>query len=88
MSQETFLKTVEAIAAIDHLRTSREVTRDKIIDGYTSVISACCDTIKRKDIERMTEPQIAGFLSQIIKQVQGEGHSSNGDEAVKKKLTA
>jgi hypothetical protein len=71
MNQETFLRTVNALYEIDRMRTREGVTVDEINQAYSKVFAACCDSIGKKDVDKMTESQKAGFLKQVIAQVQG-----------------
>ena len=83
MDQETFLKTVNSLAQMDFLRKQRDVNREKILDGYAVIFASCCNSISRKDVEKMTEAQISGFFNQVILQVQGVSSMSDSDQKKK-----
>ena len=83
MSQETFLRTVNALYEIEQMRTREGVTMDQINGAYAKIFSACCDSIGKKEVENMTEAQKAGFLKQVIAQVQGQSL----EDTSKKKTT-
>lgn len=77
-----------AISELWALKDMKEITASQLIDRYFALVSSVCPTIKRKDIEGMTQAQVTGLYQLIVDAVTGKAQakSQSDDEEKKKRL--
>ncbi len=85
ISTVEFLKYVRASVRVANTLKSDKVSKDDVIDSAFDVVASVCDTIRRKDLESMTEAQVGALLALISKCVTGEIYAKNDDAPEKKK---
>lgn len=81
----TFFILMEKISGLDGIAKDG-VSKEEFVDAYAGVFSAVCDTIDRKDVERMTTPQRGALLQFILDCVRGRAQADGVGEK-KKTLT-
>lgn len=74
ISTKEFLSISEGLATLDKLRRAEQVTAEELLDGYSKVFSAACETIGRKEIEQMTQAQIGALYQLILDTITGKSH--------------
>lgn len=72
IDQKTFMEAAVAFAHLDSLRQAKKLDAEDLIVGYTALFEAVCDTIHRKDVEKMTMAQCSALYVEILAQVTGE----------------
>lgn len=66
-----YLKVTETFAKMDALGKAGNYTADDLVTVYAELIGSICDTIKREDVLKMTQAQVAAVLQLIIDHVTG-----------------
>lgn len=77
ISTEVFFSIVNEIAHMETLRKKDDITAEELIDGYTRLIGSACDTIKRHDIENMTQAQVGALLQLVLDVVSANTEKKN-----------
>lgn len=76
MTQETFLRVTNEIAALDMLRLKRDFDPEKLRKAYLSLFEKACEPITDADLKRMTDAQIGALVQNIIECVTGRAQAS------------
>jgi hypothetical protein len=79
-----FYALANATAELWALRDAKELTADQLIDRYTALISSVCHSIRRKDIEGMTQSQVTALYQLIMDTVMGKTQASDQQDVKKK----
>lgn len=90
ISTKEFYALANATAQLWALKDAKEITPDQLIDRYYSLVASVCKTIKRRDIEGMTQAQVTALYALIMDAVTGKAHVRTplGEEDEKKKTVA
>jgi hypothetical protein len=76
---EEFVKFSLALSDAQTLQTAESVKTNDLIDVYLKIFQAVCDTIERKDIESMTQPQVGALLQLVVEAVMGKAQGKSGE---------
>lgn len=84
MSQKVFIETVDALAALDGMKTKPDLNREQLDSAYARLFARCSDTLgKFEVVSLMTDAQKGAVLQQIIECV--TGRVQDEDDQTKKK---
>lgn len=70
-----FFTIVNRLAELEAIRTSPDVTGEKLLGIYHELFSAVCDDFTKEDVEEMTQAQCAGLMQLIMDVVTGKAHA-------------
>ena len=74
ISTEHFLRASEGITRVEILKRKEKVTAEEVIEAYAYLVEGVCDSIAKKDLYKMTSPQIAGLYQLINDCVAGKAY--------------
>lgn len=80
MTTETFFKVANELAKLSVLRSETEVDQKAVIGGYISLFESVCDTISKKDVYQMSQPQIAALFQQILNCITGTAYRDDEEK--------
>ena len=72
LTVEQFMLYAVNLSDIYSLKEKKDVTADELIDKYYALISSVCSTIKRSDIEQMSQQQVSALFELIVSTVTGK----------------
>jgi hypothetical protein len=76
LTVERFTMAVNGLAMIDQLRLrdseEKKISEKELLDAYEVVFSSVCPSIKRRDIEAMSQQQVAALFNTILAQIMGQ----------------
>lgn len=79
-----FYSLANATAELWALRDAKNITPDQLIDRYYALISSVCPSIKRKDVEGMTQAQVTALYQLIMDTVMGRQQAKDQQDEKKK----
>jgi len=86
ISTKEFWTLSNALVELWALRDAKEVTPDELIDKYHGLVATVCPSIKRSDIEGMTQAQVAALYQLIMDAATGRAQAAQeASEAAQKK---
>lgn len=85
VSTVELLKYAQAGERVKTVMKDSDASKDEVIDSAFQVIASVCDTIRRKDMEAMTQPQVGALLNLVVECVTGKVYARVDSE---KKKTA
>ncbi len=80
ISTVEFLKYVRASVHVAETLKSDKASKEDVIDAAFDVIASVCDSMRRKDLEAMTQAQVGALLALISKCVTGEIYAKAPEE--------
>ena len=72
LTVEQFMILSAALIDIVDLQKKQGLSSEELIDKYYGLVSSVCDTVKKSDIENMSQQQVSALFNLIIKTVTGE----------------
>lgn len=72
MSAEQFLKYSLALSKLYSLRERKGLTGDELVEAYFELANSVIDDITKDDIRKLTQAQVSGLYTLILKSVTGE----------------
>lgn len=75
MSTARFLKACNELASIQTLIKSDSITEEQVVEAYSKLFEAVCDTITTKDLYEMTIHQRGALTQQILEIIHGKSFS-------------
>lgn len=72
LSVEKFMVLTAAIVDINELQKKSDITPSELIDKYYALMNGVCPSIKRKDIEDMTQQQVAALYEIVMNTITGK----------------
>jgi hypothetical protein len=84
ITTQEFYGLANATAELWALKDEAKITADELVDRYYGIVFSVCKTIKRKDIEAMTQAQVTALYSLIMDTVMGRVGHGGVDEKKKR----
>jgi hypothetical protein len=75
INTKEFFEVTAALANLQTYQTKTGIDPSELIDAYAKVFSSVCSTIGRKEVEKMTQAQVAGLVALIINTITGQSHA-------------
>lgn len=72
LSVEQFMVLSASLVDIVELQKQNSITPKELIDKYYALISNVCDSVKRSDIEQMSQQQVSALFNLVIETVTGK----------------
>jgi hypothetical protein len=75
-----FFKITSELAKMDALRKKDTIDNVELIDAYVGLLTAACDTLKREDIENMTQAQVGALFQLVLDCVTGRSFGASEEK--------
>lgn len=75
ITTENFLLYTNALAKLFQMRDEKMISSQDLIQRYFDLFSSVCKTIELKDIQGMTQAQVAGLYQLILDSFQGKSQA-------------
>jgi hypothetical protein len=76
---QEFWAFTEAMIKIQNLSTKPDVSVADLTEAYLSIFKSACPTITLKDVENMTQPQVAALLQFVVDTIKGASQVEDYD---------
>lgn len=72
LTVEQFMLYAVNLSEIYSLKERNDLSASELIDKYYALISSVCSTVKRSDIEEMSQQQVSALFELIVETVTGK----------------
>jgi hypothetical protein len=74
ISVKEFFAYTNALVAIQSLEKAETIEANHVVELYHGLIKSVCESVTKKDVQDMTQPQVAALIQLVSDCITGKAH--------------